>query len=468
MLEQHSPAEKCCAAHSHLLSSSPCILPLTRCFDRLLTWLDVHPCRDDPVAPLFVTIGSGCGGAKRGDLRLERGGHATGMAYTAVIGFITCFLPSLCIMRVGIVGGGLAGLSLAGLLEQAGCEYTVIEQASEWQRLGYGIGLWSDGIQVLNELGVDDTAYEYGEPLDSVAVRSPGGKKLTEYVFAVEGRTPFIVIHRADVHKALRDAVPTEHICMDATPTTITEHGEKVVVTLQNGEEEQFDVLVGADGVHSTVRDQCFDGNHVRNTNIHVWSFWEPDGIDVPDTTTSMWSPGTEVLATSINGRGLINIATHRKPEASTDQLLERTAEEMGWILPDAVAAVDEDKLFHDTITAVKPFDWTSNRVVLVGDAAHAVDPISGMGASLALQDASALATAITANETPTAILDTYTDERRPIIRKRQRQARILEWIAFSNIPGIPTLACLLMKYGRPVTERYINRKLRPFAGTDR
>lgn len=291
-----------------------------------------------------------------------------------------------------IVGGGLAGLTLANYLSRQGHEPTIVEQASEWRASGYGIGLWEDGLSVLDELGVLDAARAAAADPRGFEVRASTGGLLTRTTLPAE-RTLLLAIHRADLHSILRDAIPEEWIRMDTTPEQIDEQTDDVTVTFDDGETETFDLVVGADGIHSTVREQCFTDWTLREFDTYVWSLWADQDVDVGRDMVSVWGPGSEGFVARVGDRVGFNLAAQldAPPEPPGRDELRVQAERIGWQLPALLDGTDDDPFF-DRVRDVTCETWHTDRIVLIGDAAHAVHPISGMGASLALQDARILA----------------------------------------------------------------------------
>jgi len=354
--------------------------------------------------------------------------------------------------RVLIVGGGLAGLGLAGFLYEQGVEPVVVEKAEEWRRVGYGIGLWQDGIQVLERLGVIDVATEVGTRPTELQARGTDGDLLANARFGDPDTVPFVAIHRADLHAALRESVPAEWIRMGTTPTSIDERPDEVLVTFDDGGREAFDLVVGTDGIGSTVREQCFTDWSVNDCGTVAWSFWAPPEIEFPDATVSVWASGTEAFLTRVSGQGLVNVATTLPAERSappTRAQLKRTADRLGWLLPDLVNGLDPDAdLFFHRNRRVSADRWVTNRVCLIGDAAHAIHPISGMGASLALEDAAVLAQEIatTTEEGLPTSLERYVARRRNPVRRAQREARIEAAITFTESDMLVRLRGLLVE----------------------
>ncbi|MFB6201481.1 MAG: FAD-dependent oxidoreductase [Halorhabdus sp.] len=359
-----------------------------------------------------------------------------------------------------IVGGGLAGLALAGYLARQGRRPTVVEQADEWRASGYGIGLWEDGIAVLDELECLEPARQNAASPDRFEIRATGGELLARTTLPTD-ETLLLAIYRADLHAALRETVPSDWVRMGTEPMDIEEREDGVTVTFEDGTTEEFDLVVGADGVHSTVREQCFADWQKRDLGTYVWSLWAPQNIDIGSDMVSVWGPGSEGFVARVGDRIGFNLAARLEtsPASPGREELRARADVIDWRLP-AILDSTDDEPFFDRVRDVSCASWHTDHVVLVGDAAHAVHPISGMGASLALQDARVLAQelATTAPDGVSDALAQFEARRRPPVNRVQRQARVEAAVTFLESAPLRRVRNVVTKY-TPLFEWFVRHQ---------
>ncbi|MEA5386449.1 NAD(P)/FAD-dependent oxidoreductase [Haloarculaceae archaeon H-GB11] len=207
-----------------------------------------------------------------------------------------------------------------------------------------------------------------------------------------------------------------------------------MVVTFDDGTKETFGLVVGADGVHSTVREQCFTRWTVSEHDTYIWSLWASQDVDVGSDMVSVWGPGSEGFVARVGDRIGFNLAAQldAPPKPPARERLREQAETIGWKVPELLAGT-EDEPFFDRVRDVTCETWHTDRVVLLGDAAHAVHPISGMGASLALQDARVLAQELATGspERPSEALAQFEQRRRDAATRVRREARFESAVMF-------------------------------------
>jgi 2-polyprenyl-6-methoxyphenol hydroxylase-like FAD-dependent oxidoreductase len=360
-----------------------------------------------------------------------------------------------------VVGGGIAGLALARFLKRQGREPLIVEQAPQWRDQGYGIGLWSEGLTVVDELGCLEAARKRAAAPEKFVIRSSGGNPLSQTRIPAE-KTALLAIYRGDLHEALRETVPDDWVQMGTAPRRISEEPGEVAVTFEDGTTDTFRLVVGADGVHSSVREQQFTDWTRTEYDTYVWSLWAPQDVDIGGGMVSVWGPGSEGFVVNLGDRVGFNLAAQldHSPEPPALDELRAQAEAIGWTLPALLEGATDDPFF-DRVRDVTCETWHTDRVVLIGDAAHAVHPISGMGASLALQDARVLAKELsgTSLENPSPRLAQFEARRRDAVARVRREARFEANVMFVESAPLRWLRDKVVQH-TPMMELFIESQL--------
>ncbi len=309
-------------------------------------------------------------------------------------------------MRVLIVGGGIGGMATAIALAQAGLVPVVLEQASELNELGSGIGMHANAMRVLTALGADEFVRRSGVRIDSGEWRriDDGERIFVQEFSAMADRygDVYVCMHRADLHESLWRLVPSEQIRLDARVVAVEEDDDAVTVRLQTGERVRGDVLVAADGLRSTVRTLLFGEQQARFTGVAAWR-----GL----IAAERMAPGYAHRIVTWPGRGRHAMTYPIRPDLVTFNGFvpseEIHREEWGpsgdladlrrsfaGATADVLALIDLiDSALITPIYFRDPLPvWGTSRITLLGDAAHPTPPSAGQGGAMALEDAVTLA----------------------------------------------------------------------------
>ncbi|WP_267903126.1 FAD-dependent oxidoreductase [Natronococcus pandeyae] len=323
--------------------------------------------------------------------------------------------------------------------------------------------MWPNGLDVLGDLGVRERVCRLGNTSADYRLRTASGRVDTTIEFPNVGPEPgFVVVHRADLHEALLETVPEQRVQFGTTVEAIRERADTVDVELSTGETRDYDLVVGADGVGSAVRRLCFDSEFLDPVDTGVWSFWTEATAPFPEEITSLSGPATEAILVEIDGRGLVNVATKLESEdepAPTADRLRTVLEELGWVLP---ATLDRrtGPLFADHVREVTMDRWIRDRIALIGDAAHAVHPISGMGAALAFEDARTLADRVDRSSTVPGALEGYFRDREADVRSVQRDTAVMEPFLLADSRALRLLRDGVLS-ATPLVEWALRRRIR-------
>jgi salicylate hydroxylase len=349
-------------------------------------------------------------------------------------------------VRVIIAGGGTGGLAAAIALRKAGLEPLVLEQAPAFTAIGAGLGLYANAMKALSYLGADaywrqtaariDVAEQRGLNDDRLITSSSLDPQTAKY------GEHYICGHRADLMTSLLSALPPECVRTGSRVIAFEETARDVRVELANGEELRGDLLVGADGLRSQIRRLLMGEREARSTGVVVWR-----GLIARDKTPERYDakimswlgPHRHVLLYPLRHAGHPDSVYSLSAFVPTTEVRRESWTASGDLadldasLADSCPAMHEllDLMDTSLITGINFRDpletWGSDRVVLLGDAAHPAPPSAGQGAGMALEDAVMLAACLrragTGNER--AALREYAFRRQPRTTRMLMSSRV-------------------------------------------
>lgn len=340
-------------------------------------------------------------------------------------------------MRVLVIGAGIGGLTTAIALRQAGIEAVVYERAETLEHIQgnrSSIHLWTNGMRGLQRLGIGDRVAAAGAPFERAELVTAGGKRLVDWPVAEMGRrlgAPTVGIIRADLHRVLADALGADAVRFGARCSGFTETQDGVVARFDDGSEDRGEVLVGADGLSSTVRQELLgDGPPIRTGSIQ----WQavltppPEGLALPSVHHNRWGHGARYAFYPVPD-GFCWYTMIHAPEGSVDRAGSKAAvlERIGdWGDPYVALAeaTPEAEIGRLDLLARKPDGrWVEGRVALLGDAAHGMPPDMGQGSALAIEDAVVLTKYLAGGGDVPAALRGYQDHRLDRVNRLARMA---------------------------------------------
>ncbi|WP_405876162.1 MULTISPECIES: FAD-dependent oxidoreductase [unclassified Streptomyces] len=317
-------------------------------------------------------------------------------------------------MRTVIVGAGLVGLTTAASLRLNGHDVTVLEHAPQVRAAGAGIGLWSNALREFDHIGIGDDVRRMGKEIDTWFF-DPAGRPMRAAGYDATAHR-FLLVPRPGLNNLLADTVGRDRIRLGAHVAGFTEHDTHVAVRLAGGEELHADLLIGADGVYSSVRASLLPGSDaVEHGGHYAWRAVLPSADERPEgTVLTIGSARTRGgYARVAEGQTMWMINQFDVGElvgGKRDRALRRAHHlaEAGWHddLLEMIARTPEEAILENRIMLVPGLpSWTSGRVALIGDAAHGLSPHIAAGGTLGIEDASVLRTELAAGpDTATAL----------------------------------------------------------------
>jgi 2-polyprenyl-6-methoxyphenol hydroxylase-like FAD-dependent oxidoreductase len=356
-------------------------------------------------------------------------------------------------VRVAVVGAGIGGLTAALCLAAAGIgDVTVYERSDELHEIGAGIQLSPNATRILHRLGL-------GDDLGAVAVRpvtcdvrrwedwallstSPLGD-----VIVAEYGIPYYHVHRVDLHRVLAGGVTPGRLALGRRLVGFDSAGSGVVLRFADGSSATADVVVGADGIHSVVRQGLLGAESPRFSGNSAWRGMVPAervaDLQLPVTSTVVMGPGRHFVYYFVSAGRFVNWVGVAPSETwtleswtVTGRLEEALGDFAGWntvvrrLIAEAADGSDRAELYRWALYDRDPLTrWGEGPITLLGDAAHPMLPFMGQGACQAIEDAAVLAGCLRRLPDPVRALRHYEELRRERTARIQLAARSNETV---------------------------------------
>ncbi|MFM0124854.1 FAD-dependent monooxygenase [Paraburkholderia sp. RL18-101-BIB-B] len=356
--------------------------------------------------------------------------------------------------RIAVVGGGLGGLAAAALMQQAEFEVTVFEQAPALARIGAGINLSPNVTRILRAIGIDEKLRGTAvQPRSFISRMFDTGEETfrLEMGDAIEAKygAPYFTVHRGDFHSILADAVRPDSIAMSKRLVSIQEDERGVELHFSDGARQVFDLVIGADGVNSTVREILLGPEAPRYTGYLAHRAIFPanaaQGLALDDCT-KWWSPDRHIIVYFLTGaRDELYFVTGvpsenwdagaSSREGSISALRETFADFEPRVqkILDACTDVSEWALYERNPLPL----WSRGRVAMLGDACHPMKPHMGQGACMAIEDAAMLVRCLkeTGADEYDAAFSLYRENRIDRATAIQHESSLNRWLRHDTNP---------------------------------
>ncbi|MCV7394534.1 FAD-binding domain [Mycobacterium paraseoulense] len=307
-------------------------------------------------------------------------------------------------MRIAISGAGVAGAALAHWLQRTGHTPTLIEQAPQFRTGGYMIDFWGVGYQVAKRMGIEEQIRAAGYHMERLRSVGPNGEVKADVDVNVFRRVlgaDLTSLRRGDLAAAIYTTIEdkVETIFGDSI-ATVDDRGDGVRLTFDNGAPRDFDLLIGADGLHSNVRGLVFGPERPFEHYL---------GCKVAACVVDGYRPREELayVTYAAPGRQLARFALrddrttflfifragHDDDGIAPKDQLRKEFGDLGWEAKPMLAALDDvEDLYFDVVSQIRMDRWSRGRVLLIGDAAGCISLLGGEGTGLAITEAYVLA----------------------------------------------------------------------------
>jgi 2-polyprenyl-6-methoxyphenol hydroxylase-like FAD-dependent oxidoreductase len=355
-------------------------------------------------------------------------------------------------MKAVISGAGIAGLTLATCLGRQGWDVTLLDKAPATRDEGYMIDLFGSGFEVARRMELMPRLRELGYELDAIEWRNPGGDVAARLAFRtirdlLQGR--LLSLMRGDLERTLVEQLPRNvELRFERSVTHVRTPKGAVEAILSSGEVERGDVLVGADGLQSRIRDLVFgDGAQwFRFMGFHTGALVFQDPalhaslnndlrvVSVPGRQVGFYPLRDDKIAVTF-----VHRASHSAPPRSPVEVLAQTYGDLDAPVRNALkAAENAPDLHYRQVGQVRMPEWCRGRIALLGDACQAVSLLPGQGASLSMAAAFVLAEELSAVSPVNAALAAYEHRVRPMMtRMRRSTRRAAEWLVPATATGL-------------------------------
>jgi len=297
-----------------------------------------------------------------------------------------------------IIGGGIAGLTTAIALQQKNIDFKVFEAVPEIKAVGAGISLAGNAMRALKKLGMDEEVKNRGHLISSMIIEDDKGKRISVLdaeKLSREHGLDNVAIHRADLHQVLLNNVDRNKIFTGKLAIDFEERSEGVTIYFDDGSQEDGTAAIIADGIHSKIRKKLLPGVSPRYSGYTCWRGLVENRWNVQRNAIEAWGANGRFGYVPIGNNKIYWFACKNAPMKDEMMSLFRISDlvdnfkDYAQPIPEIIKNTSDTDLIWNDIVDLKPISqYAFNRILLLGDAAHATTPNLGQGACMAIEDA--------------------------------------------------------------------------------
>ncbi|HYQ62653.1 FAD-dependent monooxygenase [Actinophytocola sp.] len=368
-----------------------------------------------------------------------------------------------------ISGAGVAGITLAYWLRRNGFTPTVVERARSVRDGGHKIDIRGAALPVVERMGLLDQIRERATGVRVASFVDHEGRRLASMdgdAFGGRGHDDAEIL-RGDLLRLLFEATEGVEYLWGEEIADLHQTADHVEVTFARGVRRRFDLVIGADGVHSVTREKVFGPGHVRDLGHRVAVAAVPNHLDLDREEVTYASPGRTVIVYSTahdtGAKAMFLLADDQPVPADAHRYLADRFADAGWEVPTLLANAGDD-VYLDAVCQVHLDRWSSHRVALVGDAAYCASVASGQGTSLALVGAYVLAGELAAARDHAAGFAAYEAELREFVAINQKMgpANIKRMVLRGRAGVWLSMKMLSLLWKLPIRDKMIEKVTGP------